>query len=118
MFSAAGTLYVYRSYGIHWCMNVVAGPTGVASAVLLRGGRPVAGEAVMTKRRGRTDHLTDGPGKLTQALGVDGGHDGTSVLEGPVRIGEPGTAVGRIVAGPRIGIRRAAGRPWRFVLEP
>jgi DNA-3-methyladenine glycosylase len=118
MFQEAGTLYVYRSYGIHWCMNVVTGEVGVAHAVLLRGGRPVAGEEEMIRRRGRADHLADGPGKLTQALGVTGDHDGTSLLDGPVRLvpAEPPEG-SRIVTTPRIGISKAVERPWRFVLE-
>lgn len=117
MFGPPGTLYVYRSYGIHWCMNAVTGPEGAGSAVLLRGGVPTRGIEHMERRRGRRDHLTDGPGKLAQALGVTGEHDGTSLYDGPVRIeGAPGA--GRITAGPRVGISRAAARPWRFVLDP
>jgi DNA-3-methyladenine glycosylase len=118
MFGPPGTLYVYRSYGIHWCMNVVTGPPGLPHAVLLRGGRPSEGRAVMERRRGRSDHLADGPGKLTQALGVEGAMDGTSVVDGPVRLlpGEP-DATGIVRATPRIGISHAVENPWRFVLE-
>lgn len=117
MFGPPGTLYVYRSYGIHWCMNVVTGATGLPHAVLLRSGVPVIGEDVMVRRRGRSDRLADGPGKLTQALGVVGDHDGTSVLDGPVRL-LPGTTPpgATILTTPRIGITKAADRPWRFVL--
>jgi DNA-3-methyladenine glycosylase len=119
MFGPAGTLYVYRSYGVHWCMNAVTGPLGEASAVLLRAGRPVVGEEHMRRRRGRRDHLCDGPGRLCQALGVTGEQDGTSLLEGAVRLlgtPAPGTVV---TAGPRVGISRAVDRPWRFRLgEP
>jgi DNA-3-methyladenine glycosylase len=114
MFGPPGTLYVYRSYGIHWCMNVVVGPQGVPHAVLLRGGEPVAGIGVMRRRRGRDDRLADGPGKLTQALGVSGAADGTTVVDGPVRL-RPGPAPPEILATPRIGITKAADRPWRFV---
>lgn len=119
MFRAAGTLYVYRSYGIHWCLNAVTGPIGEPAAVLLRAGRPVLGEEVMERRRGRVDHLCDGPGKLAQALGVTGEHDGSSLLDGPVRlVGHPPAGI-RIAAGPRVGISRAAERPWRFrLVEP
>lgn len=118
MFGPAGTLYVYRSYGVHWCMNVVTGPAGRAAAVLLRGGRPVVGEEHMRRRRGRGDHLCDGPGRLTQALGITGEQDGTSALEGPVRLlGEP--AAGPVAAGPRVGISRGVERSWRFrLVEP
>jgi len=116
MFEGPGTLYVYRSYGVHWCMNIVCGPPGRASAVLLRAGTPVEGIEVMTRRRGRNERLASGPGNLTKALGVSGEHDGTSVLTGPLRIdGEPAT--GTIVASPRIGISQAVERPWRFVLR-
>ena len=119
MFRAGGTLYVYRSYGMHWCLNAVTGPVGEPAAVLLRGGRPVLGEEHMRRRRSRLDHLCDGPGKLAQALGVTGEQDGSSLLEGPVRlVGEP-AAGRRIAAGPRVGITRAAERPWRFrLVEP
>jgi len=119
MFRSPGTLYVYRSYGIHWCLNAVAGAVGEPAAVLLRAGRPLVGEEEMRRRRGRSDHLCDGPGKLAQALGVTGEHDGTSLLEGPVRLlGDPPPGR-RIVAGPRVGISRAADRPWRFrMVEP
>jgi DNA-3-methyladenine glycosylase len=117
MFGPAGHLYVYRSYGIHWCMNVVAGREGRASAVLLRGGRPARGVAVMMRRRGREDHLTDGPGKLCAALGVTGDHDGVSLRSGPLRLLDGPPADGEITATPRIGISKATERPWRLVLR-
>ena len=116
MFETPGTLYVYRAYGIHWCMNVVVREEGVPHAVLLRGGHPVAGVDEMVRRRRREDHLADGPGKLTQALAVTGDHDGTSVLVGPVVLlpGDlPDAAV--IETTPRVGISKAADRMWRFV---
>jgi len=116
MFGPAGGLYVYRSYGIHWCMNVVCGSEGVAGAVLLRGGIPIAGVATMEERRGRATNLADGPGKLCQALGVSGALDGTTVFDGPVTISEE-RMDGERVAGPRIGISKATERPWRFVLS-
>ncbi|GMQ85945.1 MAG: DNA-3-methyladenine glycosylase [Acidimicrobiia bacterium] len=118
LFLAQGTLYVYLSYGIHWCMNVVIGDERAPNAVLLRGGEPVAGLETMVRRRGRADHVADGPGKLTQALGVSGEHDGTSLTNGPVRL-FPGDRIDpvRIVATPRIGISKAVDWPWRFVLE-
>ncbi len=118
MFGPAGTLYVYRSYGIHWCMNVVTGAENVPHAVLLRGGVVVAGEAIAAARRGRHTHLADGPGKLTQALGVTGDHDGTSLLTGPVLL-EPTKPPGgsRVTTTPRIGISKAVEQPWRFVLD-
>jgi len=116
MFGPPGTLYVYRSYGVHWCANVVTGPTGEPSAVLIRGGEAIAGIDTMARRRGRSDHLCDGPGKLCQALGVTGVDDGTSLVDGPVRLldGEPRVHF-RIEESPRIGISAARDRPWRFV---
>lgn len=117
MFGPAGTLYVYRSYGIHWCVNVTTGPAGRGQAVLIRGGRVVVGAQAVVRRRGRTDHLADGPGKLTQALGITGDHDGTSVFDGPVRL-EPESAPdpALVRATPRIGISREVHRPWRFMV--
>ncbi len=115
MFGEPGTLYVYRSYGVHWCANVVAGPEGEPAAVLLRGGVPVAGLEAMRHRRGRTDHLADGPGKLCNAMGITGDHDGSSVGDGPVRLvlaSLPNDAT--IDEGPRVGISKATERPWRF----
>jgi DNA-3-methyladenine glycosylase len=119
MFRAAGTLYVYRSYGMHWCLNAVTCGVGEPAAVLLRGGRPVVGEEHMRRRRNRVDHLCDGPGKLAQALGVSGEYDGTSLFDGPVcLLGEP-AGRRRIAAGPRVGITRATERNWRFrLVEP
>ncbi len=117
MFGPQGALYVYRAYGIHWCMNVVTGGVGDPSAVLLRAGLPTVGRDVMVERRGRGDNLTNGPGNLTQALGVTGAVDGTSVLDGPVRLLAGERVEGSIVAGPRVGISKAIDRPWRFVLQ-
>jgi DNA-3-methyladenine glycosylase len=114
LFDAPGTLYVYRSYGLHWCMNVVIGDEETPNAVLLRGGHPVVGRRVMVRRRGREDHLADGPGKLTQALGVTGADDGSSLVNGPVRL-LPGEPTSDLTTTPRIGITKAADRPWRFV---
>lgn len=117
MFEAAGTLYVYRSYGLHWCMNVVVGPPDLPHAVLLRSGQVTEGAAVVQARRGRRDHLTDGPGKLAEAVCVTGAHDGTSLVTGPVRLGPGARPPGsRIVTTPRIGITKAAENPWRYVL--
>ena len=115
MFGGAGTLYVYRSYGVHWCANVATGPVGEAQAVLLRGGRPTDGINAMETRRRRVDHLADGPGKLCQALGIIGEHDGTSLIDGPIRLLPPVGAVDAdIEASPRVGISKATDRHWRF----
>jgi DNA-3-methyladenine glycosylase len=116
MFGPPGTLYVYRSYGIHWCMNVVVREEGVAHAVLMRGGEVIDGEHAIRRRRGRADQLTNGPGKLSQALGVTGDHNGTSMTTGPVRLIPGELSGGTIVATPRVGISKAVDRPWRFVI--
>ncbi|MEE8331075.1 MAG: DNA-3-methyladenine glycosylase [Acidimicrobiia bacterium] len=115
MFGEPGGLYVYRSYGIHWCMNVVTGPKGRAAAVLLRAGVPTVGHVAMVKRRGRQDHLTDGPGKLCQALGVTGVHDGARLLGRGVLSLKPGLAPTTVEQTGRIGISKAVDRTWRFV---
>ena len=113
-FGPAGRLYVYRSYGIHWCMNVVASERG--HAVLLRGGEILSGGDIIRRRRARSDHLTDGPGKLCSALGVTGDCDGTRLDSQPVRLIPDSLPEGALVtATPRIGITKAVDRPWRFV---
>lgn len=114
MFMAAGTLYVYLSYGIHHCVNIVTGPPGIGQAVLLRAGVPVLGGEVMRDRRGRRDHLTDGPGKLGQALGLTTAHSGLPIdgtLIG-LELGDPPDSIEQT---PRIGITKARDHPWRFV---
>jgi DNA-3-methyladenine glycosylase len=117
MFGPPGTLYVYRSYGIHWCMNVVSGEPGVARAVLLRGAEIVEGAEIASRRRGRADHLADGPGKLTQALGVTDSMIGHDLAQAPLRLVGPRRVVKSFVTGPRVGISRAKDRPWRFVAD-
>lgn len=116
MFGSPGTLYVYRSYGIHNCANTAAGPEGVGWGILLRAGEVVEGEGVARMRRGRRDNLTNGPGKLCQALGIDIADDGTDLLSpaSSIRL-EPGVPAGLVMATPRIGISRATQRAWRFV---
>jgi DNA-3-methyladenine glycosylase len=116
MFERPGTLYVYRSYGIHWCANVAAGPEGIGWGILFRGGEVVDGVGVARSRRGRDRDLANGPGKLTQALGVDHSHDGTYLLDdsSPIRV-EAGSAPELVMATPRVGISQAIDRPWRFV---
>jgi DNA-3-methyladenine glycosylase len=116
MFGPPGRLYVYLSYGIHWCMNVVAGEPGLPHAVLLRGGEPTEGLATMVERRSRETDLANGPGKLCQALGVSGILDGTDLRTGVVRL-VPGPGIGDqiVETTPRIGISKAVDRPWRYV---
>jgi len=119
MFGPSGRLYVYRSYGVHWCANVVTGRAGAAQAVLLRGGDVVAGRDAVIQRRGRSDHLADGPGKLAQAMAIVGAHDGHDLVRPPIWLEEAPEGCrphGSMIASPRIAISRATDRPWRFVL--
>jgi DNA-3-methyladenine glycosylase len=106
-----GTAYVYRSYGIHALLNAVCEPEGVGAAVLIRALEPLRGEELMFERR-RTSQLTNGPGKLTQALGIELSENDTSLVSGPVRIYEGERLP--YVTGVRIGITKAAELPWRF----
>lgn len=121
MFGPPGRLYVYLIYGIHLCANVVVGPAGQGSAVLLRALEPLNGEDLMADRRGqnRPTAWTSGPGKLCQALGIQRDHDGVDVLDdnSEIRLIPPTQHHDRpAVAGPRIGITKAVDRPWRFGL--
>lgn len=117
MFGPVGRAYVYRSYGIHWCLNIVCG-TGPGSAVLIRALAPTDGLDLMRQRRGLSDprQLCSGPGKLCQALAVTREHDGLPIDRAPFAFA-PGSAGANIVAGPRIGISKAADLPWRFGLD-
>jgi DNA-3-methyladenine glycosylase len=117
MFLPGGAVYVYRSYGIHWCLNIVCADEGVADAVLVRALQPTRGVELMRQRRGVDDPrlLASGPGRLCQALGVTGEHDGLSVTEPPFDLRERHAPV-EVVTGTRIGITKAAGRRWRYGL--
>lgn len=115
MFGPPGFLYVYRSYGLHWCVNIVTGTEGHGAAILLRAGSPVEGKEAMVERRGRGTNLADGPGKLTQALGITGTHNQLKLEhDGVVRLIPTGEAP-TVLATPRIGITKAVDKPWRFV---
>jgi len=116
MFASAGTLYVYRSYGIHWCLNIVTGRADDPQAVLLRGGRVVDGESAVIERRGRRDHLADGPGKLTQALGVTGSDSGSTLGAGPVSITSLPACEPAYTITPRIGVSSGVDTLLRFVV--
>jgi DNA-3-methyladenine glycosylase len=117
MFGPAGRLYVYFTYGMHYCCNVVVGPEGHASAVLLRGGEVVEGLPLARSRRGRPvdRDLARGPARLCQALGLDRSHNGLD-LDGLLTLRGP-TGPSRVRTGPRVGLRDAADRPWRFWLD-
>ena len=116
MFEQPGTLYTYLSYGIHTAANTACGPVGVGWGILIRGGDIVAGEATAKRRRGRSDQISNGPGKLTQALGISLSHNGIDLLSpaSEVRL-DPGESPGVVVSTPRIGISKAKDRHWRFV---
>jgi len=117
MFGPPGRLYVYRSYGVHWCANAVCGDEGVGTAVLLRALEPTHGIDRMRARRGLDDLvlLCAGPGRLTEALGLRGEHDGLRIDRPPLEL-VPGDQVD-VVAGARVGITRAVDRPWRYSLR-
>ena len=118
MFGPPGHAYVYRSYGIHWCLNLVCGPEGVAEAALIRALEPTAGLEQQRRRRGVDDVrlLCSGPGRLCQALGITReGHDGLALDQPPFHL-EARSEPPEIVTGPRIGITRATERTWRYGL--
>ena len=118
LFGPPGHAYIYRSYGIHACLNAVAEEDGVGAAVLIRAIEPVEGIELMRERRGvaRDEDLTNGPGKLTEALGIGLDLNGVSLTDGPIRIEprDPSSREPEIVMGERIGITKAADLPWRF----
>jgi DNA-3-methyladenine glycosylase len=123
MFGDPGTLYVYFSYGNHWCMNAVCGPGETANAVLLRAAAPVAGLDLMRERRikaKRDRDLTAGPGRLGQAFAIDRTYDGTNLLRGPLRIVDDGTPPPpHPGVSPRIGLALGKGEtlPYRFYIQ-
>jgi DNA-3-methyladenine glycosylase len=118
MFGPPGFVYVYRSYGIHWCVNFVCEPAGSASAVLIRAIEPTAGIAAMRRRRELTDirALCSGPGKLCEAMGITHKHNGLALDAPPFEI-RAASGKSEIIAGPRIGITKAVDLPWRYGLK-
>lgn len=122
MFGPAGLLYVYRSYGVHWCANIVLGPEGEAAAVLLRAVEPVAGRSAMEQRRplvARPVDISNGPGKLCAALDITGVDDGSDLLDptGRVRLLDDGVPPpSEPLVTSRVGITRAMENPWRFAV--
>ncbi|MFL5088538.1 MAG: DNA-3-methyladenine glycosylase [Xanthobacteraceae bacterium] len=115
MFGPPGFSYVYRSYGIHWCLNFVCEEEGSASAVLIRALRPLTGLATMRRRRRLTDErlLCSGPGRLCEALKITGAHNGLAIDAPPFELRARAT-MPDIVKGVRIGITKAAEKPWRY----
>jgi len=125
MYGPPGHLYVYFSYGVHWCANIVCGPAGRAGAVLLRALEPVEGLALMRQARWSTQRRQDdrdlcrGPGRLCQALGVDGTFNGTDLTDrgGPLWVAGDGTEPPeRALATTRVGISAGTDRLWRFAI--
>lgn len=115
MFGEAGHAYIYFTYGMHYCMNVVAGPKGRAEAVLLRAVEPTEGVELMRQRRRTEDlhNLCSGPGKLVQAMGLLKEHNGASLTSENLHISPGGKLP--VATTPRIGIRQAVDKPWRFI---
>jgi DNA-3-methyladenine glycosylase len=118
MFGPPGFTYVYRSYGIHWCVNFVCEKTGSASAVLIRALQPTHGIAAMRRRRHLHDErsLCSGPGKLTEALGITHAHNGLALDAPPIAL-YARSAKPEVVAGVRIGLTKAVDLPWRYGLK-
>ncbi|MFP5451503.1 MAG: DNA-3-methyladenine glycosylase [Thermoleophilia bacterium] len=115
MFGPPGRLYVYRSYGMHWCVNLVCEPEGRGAAVLIRALEPTRGLDAMRARRGDGRPLAAGPGRLTQALAIDGTHNGRSAVGPDAVVALAGRGeTPPLVSGPRIGISVAREVPWRF----
>jgi DNA-3-methyladenine glycosylase len=117
MFGPPARLYVYRSYGVHWCANIVCSDEGIGAAVLLRALEPSHGVELMYERRKVDDPklLCAGPGRLTQALGLTGAHDGLPLDRPPFAL-TAGSPVD-VLVGTRVGITQGVDRPWRFSLS-
>jgi DNA-3-methyladenine glycosylase len=116
MFGPPGRLYVYRSYGIHWCANVTCEPEGAGAAVLLRALEPTHGLEAMRERRGVGDTrlLCSGPGRLTEALGITSAYNGVRLDEAPFELRAPDEPL-EVVVSRRVGITRAVDNPWRYL---
>ena len=117
MFGPPGHAYVYRSYGIHWCLNFVCEPEGIATGILIRALEPTEGLEAMRERRGIDDLrlLCSGPGRLCQALGITKANDGMPIDRPPFELrGAPARA--EIAVGPRIGLTKGVESPWRYGL--
>lgn len=119
MFGPAGRLYVYFTYGMHYCCNVVVGADGYGAAVLIRAVEPLEGEDILRKRRNKAGvEITNGPAKLCQALGIDKKMNGHDLSRSPLLlIMEPALPSKTIITSVRIGIRHEKERPWRFYIK-
>jgi len=121
MFEAGGRLYVYFTYGMHYAINIVVGPKGVGEAVLIRAAEPIEGIEIMRQNRGITDinNLTNGPGKLAQALGITDTKLSGKILNRSSILLEAGETISaqNIKAAPRVGIKHAVDLPWRFYIK-
>jgi DNA-3-methyladenine glycosylase len=115
MFGPPGYAYVYRSYGIHWCLNLVCEPAGSAGAVLIRALEPTAGLPAMRRRRGVKDErlLCSGPGRLCEALRITAAHNGLALDQPPFQLFPRASAV-EVIVGVRIGLTKAVDKPWRY----
>lgn len=119
MFEEAGHIYMYFIYGMHWCMNIVTGPAGHGEAVLLRALKPTSGIELMKQYR-KTEvesRLASGPGSLVQALAIPPTYSGLKLEQTKLELVQPDKAVKNIKTSPRIGIKKAADKPWRFYIE-
>ena len=118
MFGPAGHAYVYLIYGMHWCMNVVTGGAGDPSAVLLRALDPIEGGAIMSRRRHGRPEIASGPGRLGQAMRIDGSCDRADLSREPLTLtGGWSVAAARVGVSPRIGVKRADDWPLRFYVH-
>ena len=117
IFGRPGIAYVYLSYGIHKLFNAVCEAEGVGSAVLIRALRPLDGQDLMEERRGRKRDLCNGPGRLTQALGVSLATDGSDLTTGDLYLAPGDPPAGEIFSTTRIGISRGTELPWRYLVE-
>jgi DNA-3-methyladenine glycosylase len=113
MFEPAGTIYVYFTYGMHYCVNIVTGAADDGQAVLIRALQPVDGIDLMKRRRGTDQNLCNGPARLVQAMGITPDYSGKHLLTAELRL-EPGFEPAEIVQTTRIGISKAVDQPWRF----
>jgi DNA-3-methyladenine glycosylase len=117
IFGRPGLAYVYLSYGVHKLLNVVCEGEGVGSAVLIRALRPLEGLEIMSRRRKGSTHLCDGPGRLTQALGVELAQDSVDLTDGTLYILPGDAPEGEVLATTRVGISRGTELPWRYLVE-